>query len=367
MTTTVTVIGAGLGGLTAARVLQRHGVRVVVYDLDAGPDARPQGGMLDMHEESGQAALRAAGLHEAFRERVLPGGEALRILDREGRPQWVEQDDGDGGRPEIQREELRRLLLDSLAPGTVRWGKKLVRVRPVGRGWHELTFAGGEILVSTVLVGADGAWSRVRPLISGAVPAYSGFSFVTTRLHDVDRAHPAAAAAVGGGMMFALADGQGFLAHREPDASIEVYAALRTRMRSLETDDLRGFLLKEFAGWAPELRALVEEADDAFVPRALHLLPVGHSWPRRPGVTLLGDAAHLMSPFAGEGANLAMQDGAELAAALIGTGVEDADAVELAFARYESAMVPAPRRQRGSRRRTWRSRSGPTRRPGSSR
>jgi 2-polyprenyl-6-methoxyphenol hydroxylase-like FAD-dependent oxidoreductase len=337
---TVTVIGAGLGGLTLARVLQRHGVDVVVYDLDAGPDARAQGGMLDVHEESGQAALRAAGLEEEFRAHVLPGGEALRILDREARTLWCEEDDGEGDRPEIQREQLRGLLLSSLAPGTVRWGRKLVAVRPVRGGWHELTFADGEVVISTVLVGADGAWSRVRPLLSGAVPAYTGISFVTTRLRDVDRDHPEVAATVGGGMLFALADGQGFLAHREPGATIEVYAALRIDPGALETEDLRGFLLDSFAGWAPELRALVGEADDAFVPRPLHVLPVGHSWRRTSGVTLVGDAAHLMSPFAGEGANLAMQDGAELGAALVAHGIADPHAVDAALAEYEAAMVP---------------------------
>ncbi len=340
MSATVTVIGAGLGGLTLARVLQRHGVGVAVYDLDAGPDARAQGGMLDLHEESGQAAMRAAGLYEAFREHVLPGGEALRVVDREGREHLVESDDGDGERPEIPREDLRRLLLGSLAPGTVRWGRKLVRVRPVRGGWHELTFADGAVVVSTVLVGADGAWSRVRPLVSGAEPVYSGTALVTTRLYDVDRAHPAAAAAVGGGSLMALSEGKGILAHREPHATVEVYAALRTPAAALERDDLRGLLLDAFDDWAPELVALVAEADDAYVPRPISMLPTGHSWPRSPGVTLIGDAAHVMSPFAGEGANLAMQDGAELAAALVAHGIETATRVEAALAEHEAAMIP---------------------------
>ena len=94
-------------------------------------------------------------------------------------------------------------------------------------------------------------------------------------------------------------------------------------------------LLAKFEGWAPELRALVEKAEGALVPRPLFTLPVGHRWAHRPGVTLLGDAAHLMLP-AGEGANLAMFDGAELGKALVKHG----DKVEAAVREYEEAMFP---------------------------
>ena len=277
MRTTVTIIGAGLGGLVLARVLHVHGIPATVYEAEASPGARTQGGMLDIHEHNGQLALEAAGLMDEFRGIVLPGREATRILAPDGTVLLDEPDDGTGSRPEAQRGELRRILLDSLPAGTVRWGHKVAGVRALGDGRHEVTFADGASVVTSLLVGADGAWSRVRPLVSDAIPAYIGVSVVETFLFDADTRHPAAAKAVGAGWMFALAPGKGILAHRESGGTLHTYAQLRK-----PPDWLAGDVAGEFDGWAPELTALLTDSDVPPVLRRLFTLPAGHTWDRVP-------------------------------------------------------------------------------------
>ncbi|TDV56398.1 FAD-dependent oxidoreductase [Actinophytocola oryzae] len=336
MTTPVTIIGAGLGGLVLARVLHVHGVAATVYEAEPSPAARHQGGMLDIHPWNGQLALEVAGLTEGFLGLVLRGRESYRVLDRTGTVLLDRPDDGTGDRPEVQRGELRALLLDALPAGTVQWGHKVTGVRALGEGRHEVGFADGTTVGTSLLVGADGAWSRVRPLLSDAIPEYVGVAVVETFLFDGDTRHPAATEAVGGGSLFALAPGKGILAHRESGGTLHTYAQLvkpRSWLADTDAATMTARVVEEFDGWAPELTALITDSDTPPVLRRLFTLPPGHHWDRVAGVTLLGDAAHLMPPN-GEGANLAMLDGAELGQA-IAAHPGDPDA---ALAEYEQAM-----------------------------
>ncbi|RSS33305.1 FAD-dependent monooxygenase [Streptomyces sp. WAC08241] len=337
-------MGAGPGGLTCARVLQRHGIAVTVYDHEAGPDARDQGGTLDLHEDDGQIALREAGLLDDFLRLSRPEGQEMRQMDAKTGAIGFHHVPGDGERfkPEIDRGLLRGLLLDSLAPGTVRWGRTLRSVEGPAGGPRLLRFADGTAVEADLVVGADGAWSRVRRAVSPAIPRYTGVAFLEAWFHDVDERHPEAAALVGPGSA-AAADGErGLFAQRNGGDHIRVYVVQRVPadwiaaagLTVRDTDALRALLLDRFRDWSPRLRRLLSDNDGPYVDRPLHALPVPHAWEHDPSVTLLGDAAHLMPPL-GVGVNLAMLDACELALALA-----HHDTVGDAVRAYEKTMLP---------------------------
>lgn len=320
----IVIVGAGPGGLTLARTLHVLGLESVVYEREPSRDARGQGGMLDLAADTGQRALRAAGLHQEFLARARREGQDLKLLDETGTLLLDERtpDDAPMLRPEIDRADLRDLLLDSLPDGTVRWGRAVERVD------DELHFADGTTAGYDVLVGADGARSRVRPLLTDAEPVPIGVESVELGIPDAKRTHPGLAAVVGRGNYWALGPGQGLSAQHNGSGRIRVYLTFPTAPPSLD----REALVEAFAGWGPDAAALIRACDDEVVTRSITMLPVGLTWAPHPRVTLLGDAAHLFPP-SGEGVNQAMLDAAELAQAL---AADPATALRV----YEAAMFP---------------------------
>ncbi len=331
---TISIIGAGPGGLTCARILQKHGIPVTVYDRDPHPQTRNQGGTLDLHADDGQLALREAGLLDEFFALARPEGQEMRKLDLTGRilEHHVPAED-ELFKPEIDRGLLRGLLLDSLEPGTVRWGRTLDRVGDPGR----LHFTDGTTVETDLVIGADGAWSRVRPAVSAAVPHYAGITFLEAWFDDVENAHPELAALVGQGSATAADGDRCLFAQRNGGDHLRVYIIQRLPADWIGTGDtaeIRARLLDAFSEWSPEMLRMIADNDGPYVDRPLFVLPVPHTWGHSPTVTLLGDAAHLMPPL-GVGVNLAMLDACELALALAGSAT-----LAEGVAAYEETMLP---------------------------
>jgi 2-polyprenyl-6-methoxyphenol hydroxylase-like FAD-dependent oxidoreductase len=330
----IAIAGGGLGGLTLARVLHLHGIDAVVYEREASRSARSQGGMLDLHPESGQQALADAGLAGQFRSEARPEGEEHRIFDPAGRilVHHLPEPGSFAGRPEIDRTVLRDLLLDSLPGGTVAWRHRLVAAAPGPGGGFGLTFDGGHGAGCDILIGADGARSVVRSLLTDAALSCVAI-LAELSIGAADRRHPRLAELVGPGSLWCIGASQILAAQRLGDGSIRVGISLPADDRDLDAYRSKRALLDLFDGWDPGLTALIEAGDGPPIPRRIEAMPTGTRWDHRPGITLIGDAAHLMPPV-GEGANQAMLDAAELAAAL---AADPADP-DAAIRAYEEAM-----------------------------
>ena len=321
----IAIVGAGPGGLTLARILQIHGVEVTVYERETSRHARGQGDSLDLHVESGQRALREAGLEAEFLRIARPESQDFRIMDKHARVvfSWTAVP-GQMPRPEVDRTALRNMLLDSVRPEAIRWDHQVAQLSPLAGGRYRLEFENGEIAEADLTIGADGGRSRVRPILSDAEPIYTGVSFIGADIANAAQTQPEIARLVGAGRMFALSDCKGILMGLLGNGTIGGNIGLRVPEDWMAASDIstdqpekaRVALLDLFANWDPALTAIIRHCDVPLTLLPIKMLPAEHRWEHKPGVTLIGDAAHLMSPFAGVGVNFAMLDALELALAL---------------------------------------------------
>jgi 2-polyprenyl-6-methoxyphenol hydroxylase-like FAD-dependent oxidoreductase len=155
----IIIVGAGPGGLILGRILQLKGVEVKIYERESSVDVRSQGGTLDLHVESGQYALRTADLFEEFRALSRPEGQDIRFVDKSGTVYYEKvSDENNFERPEIDRGDLRQLLLKSLKDNTIAQGHNLLNIQSLGNGQHKLTFDNDVTEIADMVIGADGAW-----------------------------------------------------------------------------------------------------------------------------------------------------------------------------------------------------------------
>ncbi|CAD6565373.1 MAG: hypothetical protein ASARMPREDX12_005792 [Alectoria sarmentosa] len=324
--TNILPIFGGPGDLVLASLCQRKNLPYTVLEADDSEHARTQGGSLDIHANSGQLALKEAGLLDAFMCNSRIEGEAIKLLSLEGNVLF-DRAGIDRGKPEIDRTKLRGMLLGSLDPTHIKWGCKVTKVESTHElGYYDIHFANREILKGyNLVVGADGAWSKVRPLVSDMKPFYSDICGLDIWTHDVDNRKPHLAALIGQGAFFGFGDGHALLGQRSGDGTIRVYALVSrfeswSQECSIDWRDIRAaneeLARTLFRKWGDVPKAMLLDTDDDATLRQLYMLPIGFQWDSRPGVTLLGDVAHLMKPFAGVGVNILLTDALELAQAV---------------------------------------------------
>lgn len=326
----IAIIGAGPSGCTLARLLVKASIPVTIFEGESSIDVRSQGGTLDLHSNTGLKALKEAGLYDSFLKYARFDGEAFALADKNLKKYIIRKGttaETSRGRPEIDREQLRRIQVESLPAETIRWG---CRLRSIDDDLS-MHFDHGMEKDYDLIVGADGAWSKVRPILSKVKPVYSGLGGLDLEISDVEKRYPDLYKLVNRGSLFAYSDNKGLTAQQKGDGSLSVHAWSRREENWTKTcgydtknpKELKQAALEEYQDWAEPLKKIIEVADeDDIVTRSLYELPVGHRWESRPGVTLIGDAAHLSTPFAGEGVNVAMEDALNLSNVIIAAAKE---------------------------------------------
>ncbi len=342
----IAIVGGGPGGLTLARLLQIVGANVHVYERDFGKDARVQGATLDLHEESGLEALRRAGLLDAFYTHYRPDAGRVRLLDKYAR---IHLDDHTSDRslaedrPEIDRAPLRKILLESLQEGTVVWDSQFVSMERKGEGWL-MQFKNGSSAYADIVIAADGANSKIRPYVTAIKPVYSGVTIVEGNIYNAASNAPRLWELVKGGKIFAFGDEQSLILSAKGEGSLSFYTGCKVAEDWTETsgidfnckEEVAGWFMKTFGTWDNIWQELFAGEEMWFLPRPQYHFPLDQHWETLLNLTLIGDAAHRMPPYAGEGVNMAMQDAYELAECLTRDSLAD---IHTAIADYEARML----------------------------
>lgn len=322
----IAIIGAGPSGLTLARLLELAGIDYMLFERDDSvtfSNERSSSGTLDIHKDLGQVALKEAGLLEEFQS-IARYDVPIKIADAQGTIQADIPGDGNSDKPEIDRKELRNLLLSSIPDTRIRWGCPVQHVQKENDGSISVHTTDCIEPGFRLVIGADGAWSKVKRQVkctsfpprvgkysvadpSSQVtltePQYSGIHFFTAFIQPGDPTYFSAAAMVGKGNYLAMNKGRQIFLHYLGDGSYHLSAGIKlpdskaVKKSTVFHDPLtlwESLLVNEFAGWAQELTEFIKSSASNFRSWPLYSTPeTSLPWNSTPGLTLIGDAAHL--------------------------------------------------------------------------
>lgn len=341
----IAIIGGGPGGLTLARLLELKGISVTVYERDKDRTARQQGATLDLHKNSGLKALQQAKLMDEFYANYRPNAGKLRVIDGQA---TIHSDDHsknrsfEDERPEIDRQPLRNILLDALHVNTVVWDSHFVTMEKEKNGWL-LHFKNGKTAYADLVIAADGANSKIRPQITAIQPIYSGTTIVEGNVYNAEKNAPKLWELVKDGKVFALHNEQTIILSAKGDGSLSFYTGCKVAENWISESEIDfnsspqvfSWFKTEFNTWGTIWHELFASDELWFVPRPQYHFPLNQTWETLPNLTMLGDAAHRMPPYAGEGVNQAMQDALDLANCLTNDQFPN---TQIAIAHYEKQM-----------------------------
>ena len=345
----IAIVGGGPGGLTLARLLQLKGAEVKVYERDLNKNARVQGSPLDLHDESGLAAIMKSNLLEEFKNNFLPGADRKKIMNERAEiffsDHEIKPDENFGHehfRPEIDRGALRKILLESLKSETVVWDSHFISMDKQNEGWL-LHFRNEHSVYADIVIGADGANSKIRPYITNSKAFYSGITMLEGNIEDAENTVPQISTLLNGGKIMAFGNSKDIFIGQKGNGDVGFGVSFKTEenwaansgLNFSDKTQMLEWFKKEYSEWSSIWYELFECAATPFIPRQIYCMPLDQTWKTLPNLTMLGDAAHVMPPFAGEGANMAMLDALELSECLTS---DKYNTLEEAIFSYEIAM-----------------------------
>ncbi|UWY26837.1 FAD-dependent monooxygenase [Flavobacterium sp. TR2] len=357
----VAIIGGGMGGLMLARLLQLQRIDAKVYERDLDPNVRVQGSPLDLHEDSGLIAMKQADLLAEFYKNIRPNASKARIVNPKFELKFDEhnvsrtiskkvlEDNQDSlqdiskPRPEIDRSALRNILLDSLSPESIVWNSQFTSMEKENKGWR-VGFKNKTAVYADLVIAADGANSKVRPFISAEKPIYSGIAMIEGTIYNAKENAPNLFEFSKGGKVLAIGKEQTIMYGTKGDGSLMFLLSSKIPENRIAANDLDfknnqkifEWFKEVYQDWSSEWDELFKSKDLYFIPRPQYYFQPKQTWETLENLTMIGDAAHRMPPFAGKGANLALLDAFDLADCLTNNQFSD---MKTAISYFEKRMT----------------------------